>query len=66
MNGKELMDHAKEFGHVRFASELPGQIAGLAKLAEKYDSLPVLAKEAIADLGMDMAKAVKLAAALAD
>jgi len=65
-NGDQLLAMARDNGVVRFSSALPGQVAAAVKLAQVHQRLPELGREVVSDLGMELKKAVKLAAALAD
>jgi hypothetical protein len=65
-NGAELMKEVKEHGYVKFASEIPKTVADVVKTASTISTLPAAVKQIVADIGMDLGKAVKLAAALND
>ena len=65
-NGDKLLEEVKAHGFVKFASEIPKTIAETVKVANAISSMPKEVKKAVAEFGMPMAKAVKLAALLND
>lgn len=65
-NGDELMKEVKEHGFVKFASSISQTIKETVKVANAVKSMPAEVKKAVAEIGMPLDKAIKLAACLND
>lgn len=66
LNGSSLIEQAKRDGFVRFQSEIPTQVDGLVKLANRFHALPGLGAKVVAEVGIPLDKAIKLAAVIGD